>query len=46
MRKLKLALLIGAVVAIAAVAIRVDYMIYKAKYPDTKFWMFLVDSRK
>jgi hypothetical protein len=23
----------------------VDYTIYKAKYPNTKFWMYLLDSK-
>jgi len=46
MRRLKLIAVIALVVVAAAALMYVDYTIYKAKYPDTAFWMWLLDSKK
>jgi hypothetical protein len=45
MTKLKL---VAVVVALAVIAVAVeytDYTIYKAKYPNTEFWMWLLDGK-
>jgi hypothetical protein len=45
MRKLKLAALVLALAIIAIAVEYNDYTIYKAKYPNTEFWMWLLDSK-
>ncbi len=40
--------LIAVAVAMSAIVFAfgyIDYTIYKAKYPDTTFWMWLVDGK-
>ena len=46
MKRFKVIAVIGLVVVAAAALMYVDYAIYKAKYPDTAFWMWLLDSKK
>ena len=45
MRRLKLAAVVGAIALIAVAVEYNDYTIYKAKYPNTEFWMWLVDGK-
>lgn len=45
MRKLKLVALV-LVIAVVAIAVEyIDYTIYKSKYPNTEFWMWLLDGK-
>jgi hypothetical protein len=47
-RKVKIKLVVAALVvtAIAVAVSYVDYTIYKAKYPNTTFMMYVLDSHK
>jgi len=45
MRKLKLVAVVLAIVLIAVAVEYNDYTIYKAKYPNTEFWMWLLDGK-
>ena len=48
-RHMKNLKLVAVVLVIAVIAIAVeytDYIIYKSKYPNTEFWMWLVDDNK
>lgn len=45
MRKLKLAALVLGLAIIAIAVEYTDYTIYKSKYPNTEFWMWLLDSK-
>ena len=45
MRKLILVVAVAVVTAIVFAIGYVDYTIYKAKYPNTSFWMWLVDGK-
>jgi hypothetical protein len=45
MRKLKLVAVVLALVLIAVAVEYSNYTIYKAKYPNTEFWMWLLDSK-
>ena len=46
MKKLTLAAIVLVVAAVLIGVGYVDYTIYKAKYPNTEFWMFLFDGRQ
>jgi hypothetical protein len=45
MRKLKLVAVVLALVLIAVAVEYSNYTIYKAKYPNTEFWMWLLDGK-
>jgi hypothetical protein len=45
MRKLKLVAVVLVLVLIAVAVEYSNYTIYKAKYPNTEFWMWLLDSK-
>jgi len=45
MKKLKLVAVVLALVLIAVAVEYSNYTIYKAKYPNTEFWMWLLDSK-
>jgi hypothetical protein len=45
MRKFKVAAVVLASVGILLAVGYVDYTIYKAKYPNTEFWMWLFDTK-
>lgn len=46
MKRLAVVAIVVVVVALLVGVGYVDYTIYKAKYPNTEFWMYLFDSRK
>jgi hypothetical protein len=45
MRKFKVAAVVLVLVGISLAVEYVNYTIYKAKYPNTEFWMWLVDGK-
>ena len=46
MKKLKLMMIVVSIItAIVAIEV-VDYTIYKAKYPNTTMWMWVLDTNK
>lgn len=49
MKKLKailtLALIFFVVLSVVSIGLYADYKIYKAKYPNTEMWMFILDSK-
>ena len=46
MKKLKALIVLTVIVGIIVGMCYVDYTIYKAKYPNTTMWMYLLDSHK
>ena len=45
-RKIKALIVLTVIVGVVIGTCYVDYTIYKAKYPNTKFWMYLLDGNK
>jgi hypothetical protein len=46
MKRLKGILIITTVLAAIIIYDIIDYKIYKAKYPNTTVWMWMIDSNK
>ena len=42
---LKLVAVVAVVVSLIGANIYFDYKIYKAKYPNTTLWMYILDSK-
>jgi hypothetical protein len=45
MKRIKTLMIITIIVAAVVVAEYIDYTIYKAKYPNTTLWMWVMDSK-
>jgi len=45
MKKIKVALLVLVVISSIVIYDVIDYKIYKAKYPNTTVWMWLIDNK-
>jgi len=46
MKKLRAVLIITTVLAAIVALEYIDYTIYKAKYPNTTVWMWMIDNNK
>jgi hypothetical protein len=46
MKRLKVTLVIVVIIAAIVGLNYVDYTIYKAKYPNTTVWMWMIDNNK
>jgi hypothetical protein len=46
MKKVKITLLVITVLTTIVALNYIDYTIYKAKYPNTTVWMWMIDSNK
>ena len=46
MKKLKVLIVLTVTVGVVIGICYIDYTIYKAKYPNTTLWMYLLDTDK
>jgi hypothetical protein len=46
MKKIKITLLVITVLTVIVALEYIDYTMYKAKYPNTTVWMWMIDNNK